>query len=83
MAIRNPCDAQHRLPPPGAEGERIAYVREKGDEKITVIINAGNEPMRYPLQSIHTDLLTDRDYSDTVSEHSVVILKQKSCKEKK
>ena len=58
-----------------AEGDRIVYVREGRQEKVTVLVNAGETPMEYAMDTPCVDLLSGEMYSGSVEARSAVILK--------
>jgi glycosidase len=58
-----------------AKERRIAYTRGEGKERLTVIVNASEQPFAYPAVPASMDLLTSTPYSGTVSAYGAVILK--------
>ncbi len=62
------------------EGSVLAFVREHAQETITVIANAGEKPVLYPLQGKHVDLLTETVYNGTVPGGKAVVLRKHSAK---
>ena len=58
-----------------AEGAVIAYSRYDGKNKLTVVVNASDEPVRYSTKHTKTDLLTCAPYTGTLPPLSAVVLK--------
>ena len=56
-----------------AEGARIVYSRETDAQRLTVVVNASNEPFAYP-SKIKTDILSGERYNGTVAPFSVAFL---------
>ena len=56
-------------------GGLIAYSRYDDNCKITIIVNASDVSIKYPLGRRAKDLLTDKEYSGEIAPQSAVILK--------
>lgn len=58
-----------------AEGAHVVYQRKKGDECLTVAVNASEIPFAYPASDA-MDLLTEKPYTGTIPPYGAVILKE-------
>lgn len=56
-----------------AEGARIVYTRTSDNSKLTVVVNASDEPFAYPSRS-KSDILSGKNYNGTVAPLSVAVL---------
>ena len=56
-----------------AEGARIVYTRTSDNCKLTVVVNASDEPFAYPSKG-KTDILFGERYNGTVAPMTAVIL---------
>lgn len=61
-----------------AEGGMLAFVREKDEERLTVLSNVGETDVAYPMEHKQVDLLTGKPYGGTVQSGEALILIEKT-----
>ena len=61
-----------------AEKGFLCYIREGSGERITVLANAGEGSVQYPLEGALWDILSDRAYNGVVAPGEAMILTDKA-----
>ncbi len=66
-----------------ASGGLLSYRRQGRGETVTILCNAGDRAVEYPMSGTQTDLLTDCVYRGTIAPGTAMILIHSEKKEKK